>query len=88
MMIGMNVSVYNVDNGHHINCTMYVNSVIYCEVIHCLAVFYTLVAMFTTTARGERGIVLSLFYELRISSQDEFCREIARSSFTEGEMKK
>ena len=76
MMIGMNVSVYNVDNGHNINGTMYVNSLIYCEVIHCIAVFHTLLAMFTTTARGERGLVLPLFYELRISSQDEFCREI------------
>ena len=65
-----------VNNGHNFYGTVYVNSVNCCEVIHCIAVFYTLLAMFTTTARGERGPVLSLFYELRISSQDEFCREI------------
>ena len=33
-----------VDNGHNVNGTVYVNSVIYREVIHCIAVFYTLLS--------------------------------------------
>ena len=40
--------------------------------------FHTLEAMFllTTRAEKEKGAALSLFCELRISSQDQFCLEI------------
>ena len=75
MMIGMNVSVYNVDNGHNINGTMYVNSLIYCEVIHCIAVFHTLLAMFTTTARGERGQFCHCFMNLGFPRKTNFAEK-------------
>ena len=51
-----------------------VHEVTYCEVIYCSWLSYAGSNVFTTTEENEAA--LSLFCELGISSQDQFCLEI------------